>query len=130
MTRAAYGDEQAAGAVFDALSDTTRRSVLRRVAEDGPLTATALAQQLPVSRQAIAKHLAVLQDAGLVTSSRAGRETRYAAATAPLTATARWLETTGAAWDGRLDRLRSLAAGGAGPAPKAANDTGSGGGRQ
>ena len=56
-----------AGAVFAALSDPTRRAVLRQVAERGPVTATELAARVPVTRQAIAKHLGVLEDAGLVT---------------------------------------------------------------
>lgn len=97
--------EARAGAVFEALADPTRRSVLRDVAERGPLTATELAAALPVSRQAIAKHLAVLHEAGLVSRARAGRETRFAATPAPMTDAARWLSTTGGAWDDRLARL-------------------------
>ena len=64
--------EGEAGAVFAALADPTRRAVLRDVAEQGPLTATELADRLPVTRQAIAKHLAVLQEAGLVEPTRGG----------------------------------------------------------
>ena len=97
--------EARAGAVFDALADPTRRSVLRAVAERGPLTATALATTLPVSRQAIAKHLAVLHAAGLVAPERAGRELRFAATPGPMLEAGRWLDHTGAAWDGRLARL-------------------------
>jgi DNA-binding transcriptional ArsR family regulator len=70
-------EEQAAGAVFESLADPTRRSVLRAVAEDGPLTATELASRLPVTRQAVAKHLDVLRTAGLVTSAREGRDVRF-----------------------------------------------------
>jgi len=92
--------------VFAALADPTRRSVLRMVAEQGPLTATALADRLPVTRQAIAKHLGLLREAGLVTAEREGRETRFSAATAPLDELAAWAEATGRRWDGRLDRLR------------------------
>ena len=84
--------------------------MLRDVAERGPLTATELAGGLPVSRQAVAKHLAVLQEAGLVTPARAGRENRFSAATAPLAAAERWLADAGAAWDDRLGRLAALAA--------------------
>ena len=65
--------------MFEALADPTRRAVLRDVAEQGPRTATELAADLPVSRQAIAKHLAVLREAGLVAPARAGRETRFTA---------------------------------------------------
>lgn len=97
--------EVRAGAVFDALADPTRRSVLRAVAERGPLTATALAARLPISRQAISKHLGVLRTAGLVTAERAGRELRYAATPEPMIEAGRWLDATGAAWDARLDRL-------------------------
>jgi DNA-binding transcriptional ArsR family regulator len=95
--------------VFAALADPTRLRVLREVAERGPATATELASVLPVSRQAVAKHLAVLQDAGLVTPSRAGRENRFQASTAPLAAAERWLADTGTAWDDRLERLAALA---------------------
>jgi DNA-binding transcriptional ArsR family regulator len=95
--------------VFAALADPTRLQVLREVAERGPSTATELAAVLPITRQAVAKHLAVLQDAGLVTPSRTGRENRFHASTAPLAAAQRWLAETGAAWDGRLDRLAALA---------------------
>src|SRR5205814_8220615 len=64
------------GAVFEALADPTRREVVRRLAQGGPATATELAGDLPVTRQAVAKHLATLAEAGLVTSDRQGRETR------------------------------------------------------
>jgi DNA-binding transcriptional ArsR family regulator len=91
--------------VFEALADPTRRAVLRDVAERGPVTATELAADLPVTRQAIAKHLAVLREAGLVSPHRAGRETRFSATTSPMAAASRWLDVTGAAWDDRLARL-------------------------
>lgn len=92
--------------LFAALADATRRSILRAVAEQGPVTATVLADRLPVSRQAVAKHLALLRDAGLVTAERDGRETRFTAATRPLDDLASWAESTGRRWDARLDRLR------------------------
>lgn len=98
-------------AVFAALADPTRRAVLRDVAEQGPATATEVARRLPVTRQAVAKHLAVLQDAGLVQPSRAGRENRFSARTAPLGDAERWLADAGSAWDGRLRRLAALAQG-------------------
>jgi DNA-binding transcriptional ArsR family regulator len=97
--------EARAGAVFEALADPTRRAVLRDVAERGPVTATELAADLPVTRQAIAKHLAILRAAGLVAPERAGRETRFSATTAPMADASRWLDATGAAWDDRLHRL-------------------------
>jgi DNA-binding transcriptional ArsR family regulator len=101
--------EARAGAVFEALADATRRAVLRDVAEHGPRTATELAAGLPITRQAVAKHLAVLRDAGLVTHERAGREARFTARLAPLDDAERWLRVTGAAWDDRLARLEQRA---------------------
>jgi len=97
--------EARAGAVFEALADPTRRAVLRDVAEHGPRTATELATQLPVTRQAVAKHLAVLREAGLVAAERSGRETRFSATLGPLNEAGRWLSRTGDAWDQRLQRL-------------------------
>lgn len=101
--------EARAGAVFEALADRTRRAVLRQVAEQGPRTATELAAGLPVSRQAVAKHLAVLREAGLVAPARAGRETHFSATLGPLAEAGRWLTSTGAAWDDRLQRLEAAA---------------------
>jgi DNA-binding transcriptional ArsR family regulator len=101
--------ETRAGAVFEALADPTRRAVLRGVAEQGPRTATELAAGLPVTRQAVAKHLAVLHDAGLVSVRRTGRETRFSATLGPLDEAGRWLARTGAAWDDRLARLEGRA---------------------
>lgn len=92
--------------LFAALADGTRRQVLRAVAEQGPVTATVLAARLPVTRQAVAKHLALLREAGLVTAERAGRETRYTAASGPLDDLAAWAQRTGRLWDDRLARLR------------------------
>jgi DNA-binding transcriptional ArsR family regulator len=92
--------------VFAALADPTRRSILRAVAEQGPVTATALSGDLPISRQAVAKHLGLLREAGLVTAAREGRETRFTAVPAPLEDLAAWAEQTGRLWDRRLVRLR------------------------
>lgn len=94
--------EYAAGLVFDALSDPTRRTVLRTVADDGPLTATELAARLPVTRQAVTKHLDVLREAGLVSSTRAGRDVRYTFDAAPLEEAVGWIAAVGARWDRRL----------------------------
>jgi DNA-binding transcriptional ArsR family regulator len=94
-------------AVFAALADPTRRRVLRAVAERGPVTATALADGLPVSRQAVAKHLALLRAAGLVAAERSGRETHFTARSQPLDELATWAEQAGRRWDDRLARLRS-----------------------
>jgi DNA-binding transcriptional ArsR family regulator len=93
-------------AVFAALADPTRRDVLGRLAEDGPLSATQLAARFPVSRQAVVKHLATLADAGLVTSERSGREVRYQVAPAGIDDAVAWLVTVGSRWDRRLASLR------------------------
>lgn len=93
--------------LFGALADPTRRLLLRRLGADGPNSATRLADALPVSRQAVVKHLQVLAEAGLVTASRAGREVRYALAAEHLAPGVAWMIDTGAAWDRRLGRLRA-----------------------
>jgi DNA-binding transcriptional ArsR family regulator len=93
-------------ALFAALADPTRRSILRAVAEQGPVTATALSDALPITRQAVAKHLGLLRDAGLVAAARAGRETRFIAVGAPLEDLAAWAAHAGRRWDDRLARLR------------------------
>jgi DNA-binding transcriptional ArsR family regulator len=93
------------GRVLTALADPTRRAVFERVATAGPLTATALAADLPVSRQAISKHLDHLAAAGLVQPDRIGRETRWTATPRPLETTTSWFEDIGAAWDRRLGAL-------------------------
>ncbi|HEU5082061.1 MAG TPA: metalloregulator ArsR/SmtB family transcription factor [Acidimicrobiales bacterium] len=93
------------GAVLGALADPTRRAVFEAVSRRGPLTATTLATELPVTRQAVAKHLERLADAGLVRGERVGRETRWSATPAGLRDTERWLRDVGAAWDDRLERL-------------------------
>lgn len=95
-------------AVFFALADPTRRSVVRRLVAAEAVTATGLAADLPISRQAVAKHLAALTDAGLVTGRRAGRETRYSLTPEPLGDAAAWLEAIGGEWEERLERLRRL----------------------
>ena len=93
-------------AVFAALADPTRRTVLDRLAEDGPMSASRLATGFPVSRQAVVKHLAALSDAGLVTSHRAGREVRYQVAPDAIDDAVAWLKIVGARWDERLSALR------------------------
>jgi DNA-binding transcriptional ArsR family regulator len=94
------------GRVFDALADPNRRFVLRTLAERETATATELAAELPVSRQAVAKHLAALSDAGLVASRREGRETRYELTPAPLAEAADWMAEVSTVWDKRLGALR------------------------
>ncbi len=95
--------------VFAALGDPGRRSLVETVAERGSATATELAAGLPVTRQAVAKQLAALADAGLLRATRAGRETRYEVTPAPLRDAVTWLVEVGARWDERLGALqRSL----------------------
>lgn len=77
-----------------------------RVSQEGPLTATDLASRLPVSRQAVAKHLAALEEAGLVSGEKVGREHRYRATPAPMAEAVGWISQVGAEWDERLRRLR------------------------
>ena len=94
------------GPVFSALSDPNRRYVVEALAERGEATATELAAELPVTRQAVSKHLGFLRDAGLVEATRAGRETRYRLTPGPLGQAAGWIERVGAQWDDRLAALR------------------------
>ena len=91
--------------VWAALGDPTRRMILEQVASGGGLTATQLASGLPITRQAVAKHLAVLQEAGLVDGRRAGRELRYVPTPAPLGEAIGWMTAVGARWDDRLAAL-------------------------
>ena len=99
---------QDVGAVFFALADETRRHVVERLQDGSTVTPSALADELPVTRQAVAKHLAVLDAAGLVTKTRAGRETHYRLEPARLTDAAAWIADVGAQWDDRLARLDEL----------------------
>ena len=95
-----------AGAIFTALADDTRRALLTSIAERGGATATELAAGSEITRQAIAKHLAVLAEAGLVTSLRAGRETRYQVVPGSLRPAGEWIDAADTAWARRLGRLR------------------------
>src|SRR5689334_17386804 len=85
--------------VFTALGDATRREVLRSVATQPDMTASRLAGELPITRQAVAKHLKALHEAGLVEPRREGRETRYTLTPAPLMEAMTWMGEVGAAWD-------------------------------
>jgi DNA-binding transcriptional ArsR family regulator len=98
-------DLEAQQAVFAALADPTRRAVLRAVASGEAGTATELAARLPISRQAVSKHLAQLRDAQLVDAHRAGRETRFEATPGPLGDAIEWMTEVGAQWDARLAAL-------------------------
>lgn len=96
--------------MFAALADETRWSILTALGE-GDASASALAGQLPVSRQAIAKHLSVLQEVGLVEPVPAGRELRFRVVGASLNATARKLDEIGREWDRRLAAIKEIAEG-------------------
>jgi DNA-binding transcriptional ArsR family regulator len=100
------GPDAAAGAVFAALADPTRRAVVRELSRQETVTASALTAQLPMTRQAIAKHLATLSGAGLVAAERAGRETRYRLTPDPLEEAMAWMAEVGGQWDRRLEKLR------------------------
>jgi DNA-binding transcriptional ArsR family regulator len=91
--------------VFDALADPNRRRLLGFLAERETATATELAGELPVTRQAVAKHLAALSAAGLVEGRRQGRETRYRLTPEPLAEAMAWMADVGAQWDDRLAAL-------------------------
>lgn len=95
-------------AIFAALADPTRRSVLAHIAAQGGATATEVAGTLPVTRQAVVKHLASLDAAGLVARERVGREVRYTATPGPLTEVMEWVADVGSTWDIRLARLKEM----------------------
>jgi DNA-binding transcriptional ArsR family regulator len=97
------------GPVFAALADPTRRSVLTRLAARGSASATALARELPVTRQAVVQHLAVLDAAGLTRAQRHGREVRHEVRPEALTGAARWMTTIAGQWDERLAAIAALA---------------------
>jgi DNA-binding transcriptional ArsR family regulator len=90
--------------VFAALADPTRRTVMEHLAR-GSATATEIAAGLPVTRQAVAKHLAILEEAGLVRAQRAGRERRFSPTPAPLGDAISWMTAVGGEWDDRLAAL-------------------------
>jgi DNA-binding transcriptional ArsR family regulator len=102
-------DPGAVGPVLAALADPTRRRLLDTLADAGQASATTLAERLPVSRQAVVKHLNVLSDAGLVAGGRAGREVLYRVRPDALNASARWLADVAATWDRRLAALKRAA---------------------
>ncbi len=95
--------------VLAALADRTRRQLLDTLAANGEATATTLAERLPVSRQAVVKHLAVLDRAGLVEGHKLGREMRYSVRPEPLGATAAWMTKVAHQWDTRLTRIKQIA---------------------
>lgn len=119
MNAAAADREQA---VFAALADPTRRALLRSISSGEANTPTELAALLPVSRQAVSKHLAQLEQARLVDAERTGRELRFQATPAPLSEAIAWMTDVGARWDDRLAALGDAATATAARPPERTTD--------
>ena len=96
-------------ALWAAVADPTRRRVLEALLEQPEATTTKLAERLPVTRQAVAKHLVVLDRVGLVAGERHGREVRYVVRPERLDAAAESMARVAARWDRRLTRIKQLA---------------------
>jgi DNA-binding transcriptional ArsR family regulator len=105
MTKAALKEEE----LLEAVADTSRRRVLDLILAHGEVTPTALAAELPFTRQAVAKHLAVLDSAGLVESKRTGREVRYSVRPEHLEVAVRAMAKVAARWDLRLEAIKRVA---------------------
>ena len=95
--------------LWSAIGDPTRRRMLDLLLADGGATATTLSDRLPVTRQAVAKHLGVLDRVGLVHVTPAGREMRYRVDDAQLARAAAQLAEVGSTWDARLRRIKRIA---------------------
>jgi DNA-binding transcriptional ArsR family regulator len=95
--------------LWSAIGDPTRRRMLDLLLEHAGGTATSLSEHLPVTRQAVAKHLAMLDRAGLVTVAPIGREMRYSVDDAQFAKAVAQLATVGSAWDARLSRIKQIA---------------------
>jgi DNA-binding transcriptional ArsR family regulator len=95
------------GFVFDALGDATRRRLVAELSALGFASSTELARKLPISRQAVSKHLDLLADAGLVSSKRSGRAVVYRLTPEPFADAVSWMTQVGAEWDERLGALRA-----------------------
>lgn len=105
LSKQTYEHEQS---LFAALADPIRRGLLENLAEHSPRTATQLAEEYPITRQGILKHLTILESAGLVAVHQLGREKRYTLTPEPLAELDQWIENIGAKWDERLLRLKTL----------------------
>jgi DNA-binding transcriptional ArsR family regulator len=95
--------------LWSAVGDPTRRRLLDQLLSDGDGTATSLSEHVPVTRQAVAKHLDVLDRAGLVHATPVGREKRYRVDEAQLARAVAQLASVGATWDARLRRIKRIA---------------------
>jgi DNA-binding transcriptional ArsR family regulator len=105
--RAPHRASAALDGVFGALADPTRRGVVQTLLSEGSISVPALSAQLPISRQAVAKHVATLEQAGLLERLPArGREVRYGLRGEAIAPAAAWLNDAGQAWDARLGRLK------------------------
>jgi DNA-binding transcriptional ArsR family regulator len=93
--------------VFDALGDPTRRRVFADLSSLGRASCTDLSRRLPITRQAVSKHLSALADAGLVSTQREGRAVVYRVRAEPLNDAVLWMTQVGAAWDSRLEALQA-----------------------
>jgi DNA-binding transcriptional ArsR family regulator len=99
--------EAIAEQVFVALADPSRRAILAELAAGGPATATDLADRLPITRQAISKHLALLAEVGIVTAEPGERRrVRYRLRSAPMQVAQQFLAALARDWDSRLDALK------------------------
>src|SRR2546422_2126566 len=105
LSQASCGPRRVAVDVFAALADPTRRRVVSELAARETVTATELAGELQVTRQAVAKHLTALTEAGLAAARPPGRETRYRLTPEPLEEAVSWIASVGGQWDERLARL-------------------------
>jgi DNA-binding transcriptional ArsR family regulator len=105
MTKTAPNEEE----LLEAVADTSRRRVLDLILAHGELTPTALAAELPFTRQAVTKHLAVLDRAGLVQRKRTGREVRYSVRPEHLDVAVRAMAKVAARWDARLGAIKRVA---------------------
>ncbi|MBF6541873.1 ArsR/SmtB family transcription factor [Nocardia brasiliensis] len=95
--------------LWSAIGDPTRRRMLDLLLAEGTGTATSLSEQLPVTRQAVARHLGVLDRVGLVHGTPSGREHRYHVDAAQLARAVAQLDAVGSAWDARLQRIKKIA---------------------
>jgi DNA-binding transcriptional ArsR family regulator len=96
-------------AVFNALADPTRRRLIERLSSSaGPISITELAEAFPISRQAVSKHLAALEEAGLVHAERRGRERKLTFSPEPLDAASAWIARVEARWAARLAALQQM----------------------
>ena len=103
------GESEDADQLWAAIADPTRQQLLDRLLTAGDATATALARDLPITRQGIAKHLAVLQRAGLVEATRTGREVRFTVREDRLDQATQRMAQILARWDARLVAIKRIA---------------------